>query len=154
MNFFQLFISLSCVSATVIPTLSGSSTEALATTMTEIMTSIWALLKQLNRSSIGKVMKNYLEVGISLVYLKNTRTEQLISVTFRELKSFIAPLVDNRCTEGYNILKGYFDSGVIADMVEMGWLKYQDIFDVALTEDNYNCVNLALDRLIAIHAPV
>ena len=68
-------------------------------------------------------------------------------------ENFYRFLTSRRCYRCNVIMKGYFDSGVIDDMVEMGWLKYQDIVECALENDNYFVANLALDRLIEKHRP-
>ena len=68
-------------------------------------------------------------------------------------KYFYLVFLDENCVKGSEIMKKYFESGVIDKMVESGSFSYQDIIEFAVYMDNFYVANLALDRLIAKHRP-
>ena len=88
-------------------------------------------------------------VGLSEAYKKGEIDYSYMPRTH----DFYRILLHYKCTEGDKILKRFFNSGVIDDMVDKGLLKYQDIVNAAIKINNENIANLALDRLIAIHRP-
>ena len=68
-------------------------------------------------------------------------------------RDFYRVFLEKECAEGNEIIKRYFDSGVIEEMVEIGLMSYQNIVDAALKKKNYHVANMALDVLIAKHRP-
>ena len=110
----------------------------------EPMTAGWVDWKKyeklLENKDVNQISYLYKNCAIDYNYMPKT-------------ENFYRILTGRGCRNCKNIMKGYFDSGVIDDMVEMGWLKYQDIVESALENDNYFVANLALDRLIEKHRP-
>ena len=176
MNFIKLFISLSFVSAAFVPKLTRSLTVELnrlkghergdhsnfqAQFSLSQMPSIHnpfpiAYCDSLPKNpviyepdNIDKLLEKKEFNALSDLHVKS-------AIDFNHMpktKDFYRILTDRNCINCEKFMKGYFGSGVIDDMVEMGWLKYQDIVDCALENDNYFVANLALDRLIEKHRP-
>ena len=72
---------------------------------------------------------------------------------FPNTKYFFLVFLDDNCIKGNEIMKKYFESGVIDKMVEFGSFSYQDVIEFAVYKNNFYVANLALDRLIAKHRP-
>ena len=94
------------------------------------------------------VDKNFF--GISEAFKRNSIDFSYVPRT----RDFFRVILDRRCIEGDEIMKNYFESGVIDEMVEFGFTSYQDIIESAMNNESYFIANLALDRLIAKHRPV
>ena len=176
MNFTKLFISLSVVSAAFVPKLSRSlavefnhlkgqehvnNSDFQAQFSLPQMPSIPnpfpiaycdslprkpviyepdSIEKLLERKEFNALLDLHVKGAIDFNYMPKT-------------KDIYRILTDRNCINYEKIMKGYFDSGLIDDMVELGSLTYQDIVNCALENDNYIVANLALDRLIEKHRP-
>ena len=62
---------------------------------------------------------------------------------------FYRVLLDMNSKEGNEMIKKYFESGVMEEMRTLGLLKYQNIIESAVKRENYLIANLALDYMIA-----
>ena len=91
--------------------------------------------------------KNY--VGISEAYKRGAIDLSYIPRT----KDFYEVLCNRECVEGNAIMKQYFDSGIFADMVEVGLITYEEMMDSAIDLGNYFVANMIIDLLIAKNRP-
>ena len=55
--------------------------------------------------------------------------------------------------KGNAIMKQHFDSGLFDEMVATGLITYEDMVDCAIELENFFVANMALDRIIAKHRP-
>ena len=176
MNFIKLFISLSCVSAAFVPKLSrslavkfnrlkgqerGDHSEFHAQFSLPQMPSIPNPLPIAFCDSLPKNPVIYEPDSIEILLEKKEFNalfdlQVKCAIDFNDIpktKDFYRILTDRNCINCEKIMKGYFDSGLIDDMVKLGSISYQDIVDCALENDNFFVANLALDRLIEKHRP-
>ena len=120
------------------------------TTITgNIITSNQAAVSKLNWKIYEKLLEKEDYAGISEAYNND-------AIDFSHVprsRDFYRIFLNPECINGNQIIKGYFDSGLIADLVELEWVKYQDIVDAALESKNFYIANLALVGLIAKHQP-
>ena len=91
--------------------------------------------------------KNY--AGISEAFKRGAIDFSYIPKT----KDFYEVLCNRECVEGNAIMKQYFDSGIFADMVEVGLITYEEMIDSAIDFGNYFVANMVLDHLIAKNRP-
>lgn len=68
-------------------------------------------------------------------------------------KSFARVILHWTFAERTEIMKKYFESGVIEKMVKNGSITYQDLIGIAVSEGNFVIANMAIDRLIEKYEP-
>ena len=155
MNLLKLFFSFTSVSVAFASNVSGS----LATEFSEIREQNGTDLADASPETTGNQLLSWREyekllinkdfAGISEAFKRNSFDFSYIPRT----KDFFRVFLDRRCIEGDEIMKNYFESGVIDEMVEFLFTSYQDIIESAMNNKKFFTANLALDRLIAKHRP-
>ena len=104
--------------------------------------------QRFNHENYEKLLSKKDYSGISEAY-KNDAID--FSYVPRKPK-FYRVLLDMKSEEGNEMIKKYFESGVMEEMRTLGLLKYQKIMESAVKRENYLIANLALDYMIAAMA--
>ena len=155
MNSIKLLLSLSCVSVAFFSTVSGSSATESSEIREQNGTELAAALPEITENQLlswgeyEKLLINKNFAGISEAFKSNSFDLSYIPRT----RDFFRVFMDRRCIEGDEIMKNYFESGVIDEMVEFEFTSYQDIIESAMNNMKFFTANLAIDRLIAKHRP-
>ena len=68
-------------------------------------------------------------------------------------KRFARVILHWTFAESTEIMKKYFESGVIEKLAENGLMTYQDLIEIAVSERNFVIANMAIDRLIEKYEP-
>ena len=101
--------------------------------------------KRFNHKNYEKLLSKADYSAISEAY-KNDEID--FSYMPRKPKFYLV-LLDMESEEGNEMIKKYFESGVMEEMRTLGLLKYQNIIESAVNRENYLIANLALDYMIA-----